>query len=90
MAGQTCDMDALAAIAERHGLPIFEDAAHAMGATHGGRKVGQLSTAAAFSFYPTKNMTTVEGGLLVTDDAIADRARVLSLHCSPTTATWSA
>ncbi len=81
MAGQTCDMDALAAIAERHGLPIFEDAAHAMGATHGGRKVGQLSTAAAFSFYPTKNMTTVEGGLLVTDDdAIADRARVLSLH----------
>jgi dTDP-4-amino-4,6-dideoxygalactose transaminase/nucleoside-diphosphate-sugar epimerase len=81
IAGQTCDMDALSAIAERHGLALFEDAAHAMGATHGDRKVGQLSTAAAFSFYPTKNMTTVEGGLLVTDDDdIAERARVLSLH----------
>lgn len=81
IAGQTCDMDALLAIAERHGLPVFEDAAHAMGATHGGRKVGALSTAAAFSFYPTKNLTTAEGGLLVTDDdEIADRARVLSLH----------
>lgn len=81
MAGQTCDMDALAAIARRHGLPILEDAAHAMGATHAGRKVGQLGTAAAFSFYPTKNMTTAEGGLLATDDAaLAERARVLSLH----------
>jgi dTDP-4-amino-4,6-dideoxygalactose transaminase/nucleoside-diphosphate-sugar epimerase len=81
IAGQTCDMDALLAIAERHGLPVFEDAAHAMGATHGDRKVGGLSTAAAFSFYPTKNLTTAEGGLLVTDDdEIADRARVLSLH----------
>ncbi|TQM78997.1 dTDP-4-amino-4,6-dideoxygalactose transaminase [Saccharothrix saharensis] len=81
MAGQTCDMDALLAIAERHGLPVVEDAAHAMGATHGDRKVGGLGTAAAFSFYPTKNMTTGEGGLLVTDDdAVAERARVLSLH----------
>ncbi len=81
MTGQPCDMTAINAIAERHGLTVIEDAAHALGAEHRGAKVGKLSTAAAFSFYPTKNMTTIEGGLLVTDDdELADQARVLSLH----------
>lgn len=81
MAGQPCDMSALTAIARRHGLTVIEDAAHAFGAEYRGVKVGQLSRAAAFSFYPTKNMTTIEGGLLVTDDdEMAEAARVLSLH----------
>jgi DegT/DnrJ/EryC1/StrS aminotransferase family len=81
IAGQACDMDALHAIADRHGLAVLEDAAHAMGATYGSRNIGQLSTATAFSFYPTKNMTTIEGGLLATDDdQIAERARILSMH----------
>ncbi|MEI5102865.1 bifunctional SDR family oxidoreductase/aminotransferase class I/II-fold pyridoxal phosphate-dependent enzyme [Streptomyces sp. PmtG] len=81
MAGQPCDMRAINDIAKRHGLTVIEDAAHALGAEYQGVKVGKLSTAAAFSFYPTKNMTTIEGGLLVTDDdELAERARVLSLH----------
>ncbi|WP_433717417.1 DegT/DnrJ/EryC1/StrS family aminotransferase (plasmid) [Nocardia sp. CA-084685] len=81
MAGQPCDLDTLGALAEELGLVVIEDAAHAFGAQYHGRMIGQTSTMAAFSFYPTKNMTTIEGGLLVTDDdVLADRARVLSLH----------
>lgn len=81
MAGQPCDMDALREIADEHGLVILEDAAHAIGAEYRGRKIGQLSTATAFSFYATKNLACGEGGLLVTDDEqIADRARSLSMH----------
>lgn len=81
MAGQPCDMDALGALAAELGLVVIEDAAHAFGAEHRGRMIGQTSTMAAFSFYPTKNVTTIEGGLLVTDDPdLADRARVLCLH----------
>ncbi|WP_194818333.1 bifunctional SDR family oxidoreductase/aminotransferase class I/II-fold pyridoxal phosphate-dependent enzyme [Nocardia sp. XZ_19_385] len=81
LAGQPCDMDAITALAEAHGVLVLEDAAHAIGAEYHGRKIGRLSTMTAFSFYPTKNMTTIEGGLLVTDDDhLADRARMLSLH----------
>ncbi|MEV6278708.1 bifunctional SDR family oxidoreductase/aminotransferase class I/II-fold pyridoxal phosphate-dependent enzyme [Nocardia sp. NPDC051832] len=81
LAGQPCDMDALGALAGKHGLLVLEDAAHAIGAEYGGRKIGRLSDLTAFSFYPTKNMTTIEGGLLVTeDDRLADRARMLSMH----------
>ncbi len=81
MAGQPCDMNAIQAIADKHRLAVIEDAAHAIGAEYLGRRVGSMSTATAFSFYPIKNMTTIEGGLLATDDdALADRARVLSLH----------
>ncbi|MCC7365402.1 MAG: DegT/DnrJ/EryC1/StrS aminotransferase family protein [Dehalococcoidia bacterium] len=80
-AGEPCDMDALQDIAERHNLKILEDAAHAIGTMYRGRMVGQLSDAAAFSFYATKNMTTGEGGALATDDeALSDRVRRLTLH----------
>src|SRR5207302_522781 len=54
MAGQPCDMDAIHAIARRHGLAVIEDAAHAIGASYRGRKIGTLSDFTCFSFYPTK------------------------------------
>ena len=78
--GQPADMPALAAIAERHGLALVEDAAQAHGATIDGRRSGTWG-AGAFSFYPTKNMTTGEGGMVTTDDdALAERIRLLREH----------
>ena len=79
--GHPCDYDALGAIARGRGLPIVADAAHALGATWQGRPVGSLATATAFSFYAIKNLTTGEGGAVVTDDGgLMDRMAVLSLH----------
>lgn len=76
--GHPADMDQLMAIAARHGLAVFEDAAQAHGATFDGRPVGSFGSFAAFSFYPTKNMTTGEGGMIVTGDAdLERRARLL-------------
>ncbi len=83
MAGQPVDMDAIYAVARRHGIAVIEDAAHAIGAAYRGRRIGNLegSAAACFSFYPIKNMTTAEGGAILTDDDdLAERARLLSLH----------
>ena len=81
--GQPCDMDALAAVAEAHNLIVIEDACQSHGAMFNGRKVGAWGTA-CYSFYPTKNMTTIEGGMLTTNDArIAERARLLRDHGSP-------
>src|SRR5262249_30084915 len=54
--GQTCDMDALGALAERHDLLVLEDAAQAHGATWRGKRAGSLGDAACFSFYPSKNL----------------------------------
>lgn len=80
-AGHPCDMDEILRLAGRHSLAVVEDAAHAIESAYRGRKVGSIGTLTAFSFYPTKNMTTGEGGMLTTDDGtLADRARVLSLH----------
>jgi dTDP-4-amino-4,6-dideoxygalactose transaminase len=79
--GQPCDMEALQALAARHGLYLIEDAAHAIEAEYRGRRMGSGSAAAAFSFYATKNMTTGEGGMLVTANAaLAERAEILRLH----------
>lgn len=77
--GQVCEMDALQEIADRHGLALFEDAAQAHGATYGGRRAGALGRAAAFSFYPSKNLGALgDGGAICTDDAeLADAARRL-------------
>jgi perosamine synthetase len=78
--GQPARMDALTAIAERHGLAVVEDAAQAHGAAIGDRRSGTWG-AGAFSFYPTKNMTTGEGGIITTDDAdLAGRVRLLREH----------
>jgi dTDP-4-amino-4,6-dideoxygalactose transaminase len=78
--GHPCDMDALMRIAERHGLFVLEDAAHAVPAGYRGRRIGTIGTATAFSFYATKNMTTAEGGMLTGSRELIDRARVWTLH----------
>jgi dTDP-4-amino-4,6-dideoxygalactose transaminase len=78
--GQPADMPALAEIAERRGLALVEDAAQAHGAAIGERRSGSWGVG-CFSFYPTKNMTTGEGGMLTTADAdLAERARLLREH----------
>jgi perosamine synthetase len=78
--GYPCDMDAIMRIAAGHGLVVIEDACQAHGATIRGRKVGSYGTG-CFSFYPSKNMTTAEGGMITTDDdEIADRARLIRNH----------
>ncbi len=81
-AGLAADMPAILAIAQRHGLKVVEDAAHALPSTQGGRLIGTLdSDATVFSFYANKTMTTGEGGMLVTRNAeLAQRARVMRLH----------
>ncbi|MEC2061741.1 DegT/DnrJ/EryC1/StrS family aminotransferase [Bacillus stercoris] len=79
--GQSCDMDAILAIAQKHGLFVLEDAAHAVYTTYKHRMIGSIGDATAFSFYATKNLATGEGGMLTTDDEeLADKIRVLSLH----------
>ncbi|WP_136718002.1 DegT/DnrJ/EryC1/StrS family aminotransferase [Halorientalis salina] len=79
--GLPADMGAFRDIAREYGLQLFEDAAQAHGATFDGEMVGSLGDAGAFSFYPTKNMTTGEGGMITTDDdEVADRARRLIDH----------
>lgn len=80
-AGLPCDMDRLLALAATYRLRVVEDAAHALPAGIRGRSVGTLGDAGAFSFYATKNITTGEGGMVVTNDAaLADRMRMMSLH----------
>lgn len=80
--GRSADMDALLALARKHGLRIMEDAAHALPTTCGGKLVGTLdSDITVFSFYANKTITTGEGGMLVTrNPEIAKRARVMRLH----------
>jgi dTDP-3-amino-3,4,6-trideoxy-alpha-D-glucose transaminase len=75
--GQACQMDALRTLADRYGLALFEDAAQAHGATYRGRRAGSLGDAAAFSFYPSKNLGALgDGGAVCTDnDELAQRAR---------------
>jgi len=75
--GQPAAMEAINRIAARHGLFVLEDAAQAHGARHQGRRAGGLGDAAAFSFYPTKNLGALgDGGAIVTNDAgLAERAR---------------
>ncbi len=80
--GQACDMDEIAQIAEERNLALIEDACQAHGAKYKGKVVGAHGTA-CYSFYPTKNMTTAEGGMLTTNrDDIAEQARMLRNHGS--------
>jgi dTDP-4-amino-4,6-dideoxygalactose transaminase len=67
--GQAADMDAILAIAERHGLAVIEDACEAIGGAYKGRALGTLGDAGTFAFYPNKQMTTGEGGMIVTNDS---------------------
>ena len=81
-AGLAVDMDAIHAIAQKHGLKVIEDAAHSLPTTYKGQLVGTLkSDAVVFSFYANKTMTTGEGGMLITRDKdLAARAKVMRLH----------
>ena len=80
-AGHPADYDALRALCERHRLHLLADAAHSFGARYRDRPVGTLADATAFSFYAIKNITTGEGGCLVSNDAaFLERAQILSLH----------
>lgn len=79
--GQPVDRAPIMELAEKHGLILIEDSCQAHGAEYKGTKVGNFGVAGCFSFYPTKNMTTGEGGMLVTnDDEIAEQARLLRNH----------
>lgn len=79
--GQAADMDKIREIAEKHDLKIIEDAAQAHGAEYNGEKVGILGDMACFSFYPTKNMTTSEGGMITTnDEELAKKAQMFRAH----------
>jgi perosamine synthetase len=76
--GLPCSMDALMRLAREHGLTVIEDAAQAHGAAFQGRRAGTFGAAGIFSFYPSKNMTTGEGGMIVTDQpTVAQQARLL-------------
>ena len=80
-AGRPCNMDAIMAIANKHGLAVIEDCAHAIETEYHGRKAGTFGDFGCFSFYATKNITTGEGGMIVgRDEALVARARVLALH----------
>jgi dTDP-3-amino-3,4,6-trideoxy-alpha-D-glucose transaminase len=80
--GRCADMDAVCAFAAQHGLAVVEDAAQAHGAELRGRRAGSLGTAAAFSFYPTKNLGALgDAGAVVTNDAeLAERVRLLRAY----------
>lgn len=79
--GQPCDMDRIVSIANKYNVMLLEDCAQAHGAECNGKKVGSLGIAAAFSFYPTKNMTTGEGGMIVTnDEKVCDNAKMIINH----------
>ena len=76
--GRPCDIEALSEFADRRGLSLVFDAAHALGCSHRGRMVGGFGCAEVFSFHATKFMNTFEGGAITTnDDDIAERARLM-------------
>ncbi|MBX5444176.1 DegT/DnrJ/EryC1/StrS aminotransferase family protein [Sphaerobacter sp.] len=79
--GGACDVDGIQRLAREHGLRIVWDAAQAHGTRIDGRDVGSFADMVCYSFYPTKNMTTGEGGMITTnDDALAERLRLLRSH----------
>ena len=80
-AGAPADVDAILAVARRHGLWVFEDAAHGVGCLYKGTHVGCFDRLGVFSFHPIKNITTAEGGVLMTrDDALAHKLKALRFH----------
>jgi dTDP-4-amino-4,6-dideoxygalactose transaminase len=81
MAGRPVDMDRVGALARRHDLLVIDDAAHALGARWRGQMIGTWADVTAFSFYVTKNVTTIEGGAIVTESAeLAANVERLALH----------
>lgn len=79
--GNLCDMDSLLAIGEKHGIPVIEDAAEALGSEYHGQKAGSMGKFASFSFHGSKTITTGEGGIFVTNDAeLYETVLTLSNH----------
>ncbi len=79
--GFACDMDAIMAIAAKHGLRVVEDACHGPLSEYKGKKLGTIGDAGCFSFFSNKNISTGEGGMIVTnDDALAERMRLMRSH----------
>ncbi len=80
-AGLPCDMDKINSIAKDNNLVVIEDAAHSIGSTYKGKHTGTISDAGVYSFYATKNITTGEGGMILTDnEELANKSRMLRLH----------
>ena len=80
-AGQPAELDQINVLAEENNLAVIEDAAHALGATYKGRRVGSLATMTVFSLHPVKHITAGEGGVVTTDDsALAERLRSFRNH----------
>ena len=87
-AGFACDMPEILRVAKKYHLAVMEDAAHAVGASLDGKPLGTWGDVGCYSFFGNKNMTTAEGGVLVTDDdRLADKVRILRSH-GMTTLTW--
>lgn len=82
--GQCCDMDRILSIASKHGVPVVEDACHAVGAEYKGRKAGSMGFTGCFSFHEQKNISTLgEGGMVVTNDPVAfERIALYRSHCT--------
>jgi dTDP-4-amino-4,6-dideoxygalactose transaminase len=80
--GQCADLDPIVALAHRHGFPVIEDAAQAIGATYRGRPAGSIGTIGCFSFFPSKNLGAFgDAGLVTTnDDGLAERVRLVRTH----------
>ena len=79
--GNLCDMDALLSVGERHGIPVIEDAAEAVGSMYHGKRAGSMGRFGAFSFHGTKTITTGEGGMFVTNDPdLYEQVLTLSNH----------
>lgn len=80
-AGRSCDMDSILAIAEKYGLKVIEDCAHAIETEWHGEKAGTLGHIGCFSFYATKNIVTGEGGMIISNDENAiSRCKIMALH----------
>ena len=89
MCGRPCDMDPILAIAQRHNLKVIEDCAHAIETTYKGMPAGLIGDAGCFSFYPTKNIATCDGGMVITrHEPVQQKVKVLSLH-GMTADAWS-
>ncbi len=81
LCGRPCPMDAIVDIAQKHKLQIIEDCAHAIETTYHGRHAGSFGAGGCFSFYVTKNITSIEGGMLITrNQELADKVKTLALH----------
>jgi perosamine synthetase len=80
-AGLPSDLDELRSLADRHGLVLIDDAAHALGATYRGRRLGAIADLTTYSLHPVKHITTGEGGVVTTNDAsLADKLRLFRNH----------